>query len=53
MSLLGSVFYNLPDNTDSFFSRGALLFFAILMNAFASGLEASVPSSHVAILSVH
>jgi hypothetical protein len=35
----GSVFYNLPDNTDSFFSRGALLFFAILMNAFASALE--------------
>jgi len=38
---IGSVFYNIPDNTGSFFSRGALLFFAILMNRFASGLEVS------------
>ena len=38
---IGSVFYNIPDNTGSFFSRGALLFFAILMNTFASGLEVS------------
>ena len=37
--IIGSVFYNLPHNTSSFFSRGALLFFAILMNAFASALE--------------
>ena len=38
---LGSVFYNLSDNTGSFFSRGALLFFAILMNTFSSALEVS------------
>ena len=31
---VGSVFYNLGSDTGSFFSRGALLFFAILMNAF-------------------
>ena len=37
--IIGSVFYNLEDNTSSFFSRGALLFFAILLNAFASFLE--------------
>ncbi|KAL7268765.1 Multidrug resistance protein [Rhizina undulata] len=37
--ILGSVFYNLPDDTSSFFSRGALLFFAILINAFSSALE--------------
>ena len=37
--VIGSVFYNLADNTDSFFSRSALLFFAILMNAFGSALE--------------
>ena len=37
--VIGSVFYNLPNDTSSFFSRGALLFFAILMNAFASALE--------------
>jgi ATP-binding cassette subfamily G (WHITE) protein 2 (PDR) len=37
--IIGSVFYNLTDNTDSFYSRGALLFFAILFNAFSSALE--------------
>ena len=37
--IIGSVFYNLPDNTGSFYSRGALLFFAILLNAFSSALE--------------
>lgn len=37
--IIGSVFYNLSDTSASFFQRGALLFFAILMNAFASALE--------------
>ncbi|PGH08877.1 hypothetical protein AJ80_07749 [Polytolypa hystricis UAMH7299] len=37
--IISSVFFNLSDDTSSFFSRGALLFFAILMNAFASALE--------------
>ncbi|RMZ88596.1 hypothetical protein DV736_g4173, partial [Chaetothyriales sp. CBS 134916] len=37
--VIGSVFYNLDETTNSFFSRGALLFFAILMNAFGSALE--------------
>jgi len=37
--VIASVFYNLADNTDSFYSRGSLLFFAILMNAFGSALE--------------
>ncbi|KAI1764501.1 ABC-2 type transporter-domain-containing protein [Hypoxylon sp. FL1150] len=37
--IIGSVFYNLQDYTSSFFQRGALLFFACLMNAFASALE--------------
>jgi ATP-binding cassette subfamily G (WHITE) protein 2 (PDR) len=40
MSLvISSVFYNLPQTTDSFFSRSAVLFFAILLNAFGSALE--------------
>ena len=39
--VIGSVFYNLQDNTASFYSRGALLFFAILLNAFSSALEVS------------
>ncbi|KAL2198143.1 ABC-2 type transporter-domain-containing protein [Corynascus similis CBS 632.67] len=37
--IISSVFYDLQPNTDSFYQRGALLFFACLMNAFASALE--------------
>lgn len=37
--IIGSIFYNLQPTTLSFYSRGALLFFAILMNAFSSALE--------------
>jgi ABC-type multidrug transport system ATPase subunit len=37
--ILGSVFYNLPVSTSSFYQRGAVIFFAILMNAFGSALE--------------
>ncbi|KAJ5682612.1 ABC multidrug transporter C [Penicillium macrosclerotiorum] len=37
--IIGSVFFNLEDTTDSFYSRGALLFFAVLLNAFSSALE--------------
>lgn len=39
--IIGSVFYNLPSNTGSFYSRGTLLFFSILLNAFSSFLEVS------------
>ena len=37
--IIGSVFYNLENDTSTLYSRGALLFFAILMAAFASSLE--------------
>ena len=37
--ILGSVFYNMPSTTDSFRSRGATLFFAVLLNAFGAALE--------------
>ncbi|KAJ5157869.1 ABC multidrug transporter A-2 [Penicillium canariense] len=37
--IISTVFLDLPNDTGSFFQRGALLFFAILMNAFASSLE--------------
>lgn len=37
--IISSVFYNMKQTTASFFSRSALLFFAILMNAFGSALE--------------
>lgn len=39
--IISSVFFNLQMTTSSFFQRGALLFFACLMNAFASALEVS------------
>jgi ATP-binding cassette subfamily G (WHITE) protein 2 (PDR) len=37
--VMASMFYNLPVNTSSFYRRSALLFFAILFNAFSSMLE--------------
>lgn len=37
--IISSVFFNLQPNTNSFFQRGSLLFFAILTNAFGAALE--------------
>lgn len=37
--IIASVFYNLPQNTSSFFSRGAVLFMMVLLNAFGSLIE--------------
>lgn len=37
--ILGSMFYNMPDDTSSFFGRGVLLFFTILMNTFLAAFE--------------
>jgi len=42
--IIGSVFYNLQNNTASLYSRGALLFFAVLLNAFSSSLEVNSES---------
>jgi ATP-binding cassette subfamily G (WHITE) protein 2 (PDR) len=39
--IISSVFYNLADTTEKLYSKGALLFFAILMAAFQSMLEVS------------
>jgi hypothetical protein len=51
MSLvLGSVFYNLPPTTSSFFGRETLLFFAILFNALSSALEVCPPCCSTASL---
>jgi hypothetical protein len=41
--IISSLFYNLKDSTSSFYSRGALLFYAVLINAFASALEVLYP----------
>ncbi|KAF1982045.1 hypothetical protein K402DRAFT_341217 [Aulographum hederae CBS 113979] len=37
--VIGSIFYNLQNDTDALYSRGALLFFAALLASFASALE--------------
>ena len=37
--VISSLFYNLDMTTESFFKRSAVLFVAVLMNAFASALE--------------
>ncbi|KAL4900736.1 hypothetical protein BDW74DRAFT_92620 [Aspergillus multicolor] len=37
--IISSIFYNMNGTTEKFFARGALLFFAILLNAFSSALE--------------
>ncbi|KAJ4982875.1 ABC transporter cdr4 [Stagonosporopsis vannaccii] len=37
--VIGSIFYDLPNNTGALYSRGALLFFAILLASFASAIE--------------
>lgn len=37
--ILGSMFYNMPENTDSFFGRGVLLFFTSLVNTTLAAFE--------------
>ncbi|KAK5658003.1 hypothetical protein OQA88_2557 [Cercophora sp. LCS_1] len=37
--VVGSAFYNLDDTTNSFQSRGVLIFLSLLLNAFASAME--------------
>lgn len=52
--IIGSVFYNLQKNSSSFFQRGSLLFFACLMNAFASALEVRTqPECQITVLICH
>jgi hypothetical protein len=40
--VISSVFYNLPQTSNSFYSRSAILFFAVLLNAFGSALEVCI-----------
>lgn len=51
--IIASVFYNLNETTDSFFSRSALLFFAILINALSSALETMMLWNHRPIVEKH
>lgn len=39
--ILGSMFYNLPEDTDSFFGRGVLLFITVFLNTSLAGFEVS------------
>ena len=45
--VIGSVFYNLKNETAALYSKGALLFFAILMAAFQSALEVSINQANI------
>ena len=51
--IIGSVFYNLLDDSSSFYGRGALLFFAVLLNAFSSNLEILTLYAQRAIVEKH
>jgi ATP-binding cassette subfamily G (WHITE) protein 2 (PDR) len=41
--VLGSMFYNMPENTSSFFGRGVLLFFTSLLNTTLAAFEVISP----------
>ncbi|WVQ84194.1 hypothetical protein IAT38_006345 [Cryptococcus sp. DSM 104549] len=51
--IVGSVFYNMSSDTGSFYSRGALLFFATLMSAFSSALEILILYAQRGIVEKH
>ncbi|KAM0287021.1 hypothetical protein ACHAQH_000706 [Verticillium albo-atrum] len=51
--IVSSLFYNMPQTTASFYSRGAVLFIAILTNAFASALEILTQYSQRPIVEKH
>jgi ATP-binding cassette, subfamily G (WHITE), member 2, PDR len=51
--ITGSIFYDLNSTTDSFFSRGALIFFVVIMNAFGSVLEILLLYDQRAIVEKH
>ena len=40
--IIGSVFYNMPQDTSGFFSRGGVLFFSLLYNSFTAMSEISL-----------
>ena len=51
--VIASILYDLKLDTASFFQRGALLFFAVVMNAFGSGLEMLTLYAQRAIVEKH
>ncbi|KAG5825584.1 hypothetical protein H9Q74_004317 [Fusarium xylarioides] len=51
--IASSLFYNMQPTTNSFFQRGAILFLAVLSNAFASALEILTQYSQRPIVEKH
>ncbi|CAI7643179.1 unnamed protein product [Penicillium discolor] len=51
--VLGSIFFNLHNDTNSFYGRGGLIFFALLLSAFASVLEILTLYEHRPIIEKH
>ena len=45
--VLGSMFFNLKQDSSSFYYRGGLIFFSLLFNAFASQLEVDFCHPHI------
>lgn len=45
--IVGSLFYNLGEGSSTFFTRGALLFYSCLLNAFSSAMEVCHIPSHI------
>lgn len=46
--ILGSMYFDLPDDSSSFYYRGGVIFFALIFNAFGSQLEVSTASHSTA-----
>lgn len=51
--IVGSVFYNIPNDTSGYFSRGGVLFFAILFNALQAMSEVAALYSQRPIIAKH
>ncbi|EEP75711.1 hypothetical protein UREG_00558 [Uncinocarpus reesii 1704] len=56
--IIGSIFYGTPETTDSFFAKGSILFFAILLNGLMSiteinGLQRPIVAKHVSFAFYH
>ena len=51
--ILGSMFYNMPADTSSFFGRGVLLFFTVLTNTFLGAFEGVQLWDHRPIVEKH
>ena len=51
--ILGSIFYNMPENTSTFYGRGVLLFFTVLTNTFLGAFEGVQLWEHRPIVEKH